>query len=263
MSFKRQVLVLCLALSAPLAGAQMSQAPRWPVRNALAVQSQAWQLVLLANQSRAQYGAGRLQWDSALAAAAMQHCQRMAVEGPISHQYRGEPDVSARTAQAGAHFSLIEENVAFGPTPDAIHNGWMHSPGHRTNLLNPEVDRVGIAVVAARGELYAVADYERAVQTYSREQVETTVANMVRAAGVAILKDPTIARESCVLDQGFGPGARPGFIMRWQDAQLSQLPQALVDSLATGRYRQAVVGSCPPSGDVGSFTAYRLAVLLY
>ena len=33
-------------------------------------------------------------------------------------------------------------------------------PGHRTNLLNPEVDRVGVAVVATRGVLYAVADYE-------------------------------------------------------------------------------------------------------
>ena len=66
-----------------------------------------------------------------------------------------------RAGQAGAHFSLIEENVAVGPTPAAIHDGWMHSPGHRTNLLNPEVDRVGIAVVASRGELYAVADYAR------------------------------------------------------------------------------------------------------
>jgi hypothetical protein len=122
---------------------------------------------------------------------------------------------------------------------------------------------VGVAVVAANGELYAVADYERAVQSYSQEQVEATVANMVRANGVAILRDPTIARESCVLDKGFGPGVGPGFIMRWQDADLTHLPQALMDSLATGKYRQAAVGSCPPSGDVGSFTVYRLAVLLY
>ena len=40
----------------------------------------------------------------------------------------------------------------------------MHSPGHRSNLLSPDVDHVGVAVVAARGVLYAVADYSRAVQ---------------------------------------------------------------------------------------------------
>jgi uncharacterized protein YkwD len=52
-----------------------------------------------------------------LAAAARRHCLRMAAEGPISHRYEGEPDLSERAAQAGAHFSLIEENVAVGPDP--------------------------------------------------------------------------------------------------------------------------------------------------
>ena len=86
----------------------------------------------------------------------------MAQEGPIAHQYGGEADLSGRAAQAGAHFSVIEENVAVGPSADAIHEEWMHSPGHRANLLRPDVDRVGVAVVAARGVLYAVADYSRA-----------------------------------------------------------------------------------------------------
>ena len=40
----------------------------------------------------------------------------------------------------------------------------MQSPGHRENLLNPEVDHVGIAVVYARGVLYAVADYSAVVR---------------------------------------------------------------------------------------------------
>jgi uncharacterized protein YkwD len=121
--------------------------------------AEAEEIRAMANQARAQAGAGRLEWDQALAAAALEHCQRMAAEGPISHQYRGEPDLSARAAQAGAHYSVIEENVAIGPSADRIHEEWMQSPGHRANLLSPDVDRVGIAVVAARGVLYAVADY--------------------------------------------------------------------------------------------------------
>jgi hypothetical protein len=226
----------------------------------------AEQLFALGNQSRAEAGAGRLKWDEALAEAARQHCLRMAAEGPIAHRYGGEPDVSARAGQAGAHFSLIEENVALAPSPAEIHDGWMHSPGHRTNMLNPDVDRVGIAVVASRGELYAVADYARGVQTLSPAQVEAQVGALIRPSGVAILHDPSQARAACVLDRGL-PASRGGppaqFVMRWQGPDLSRLPQTLGEKLASGQYRQASVGSCPARAGEGDFTVYRVAVLLY
>src|ERR1700685_3405962 len=74
----------------------------------------AERIFALANEGRTQAGVGRLDWDPALADAALQHCLRMAAEGPISHQYNGEPDLSTRTAQAGAYYSVIEGNVAMG-----------------------------------------------------------------------------------------------------------------------------------------------------
>jgi hypothetical protein len=228
--------------------------------------AEAAEIRALANEARAQAGVGRLEWDQALAAAALQHCLRMAAEGPIAHRYGGEPDLSARAAQAGAHFSVIEENVAVGPSADTIHEEWMQSPGHRANLLSPDVDRVGVAVVAARGVLYAVADYSRAVEQLSDEQVEARVAALVRVSGVTVLGDPRLARAACAADEGMpraAGGPMPRFIMRWQDADLTRLPQALADHLATGRYRQAAVGSCPAQISEGSFTAYRVAVILY
>ena len=161
------------------------------------IQTADEQLVALANQSRAQAGAGRLQWDPALAAAALFHCRRMAAEGPIAHRYGGEPDLAGRAGQAGAHFGLIEENVAMGPSAAMIHDEWMQSPGHRTNLLNPEIDHIGVAVVASRGVLYAVADYERAVQSLSASQVEARVASLIKASGVSILGDSSLARKAC------------------------------------------------------------------
>jgi uncharacterized protein YkwD len=230
------------------------------------VHAEARQIFTLANQARAQAGVGQLQWDPALAAAAYQHCLRMAAEGPISHQYSGEPDLSARTAEAGAHYSVIEENVAIGPSGSAIHEEWMQSLGHRANLLSPDVDRVGIAVVAARGVLYAVADYSRAVEQLSAAQVEARVAALVRPSGVVIVRDPNLARAACATDEGIpraAGGEMPRFVMRWQDGDLSRLPQQLVDRLASGNYRQAAVGSCPAQVSGGSFSAYRVAVLLY
>jgi Cysteine-rich secretory protein family len=256
------LLVLALTLPALAAAQWNSPAPG----GSGDLRAAAEQIFALANQARAQAGVGRLQWDPALATAALQHCRRMASEGPIAHRYGGEPDVSGRAAQAGARFSLIEENVAVGPSADAIHEEWMQSPGHRANLLSPDVDHVGIAVVSARGVLYAVADYSRAVQQLSAAQVEARVAALIRVSGVAIRRDPSVARAACVRDEGMprsAGGPMPRFIMRWQGADLTRLPQALVDRLATGNYRQAAVGSCPAQIAEGAFAAYRVAVLLY
>jgi hypothetical protein len=226
----------------------------------------AEQLFALANQSRAQAGAGQLKWDRALADAAMRHCERMAQEGPISHRYGGEADLTGRAAAAGAHFSLIEENIAVGDYPAQLHEGWMNSPGHRRNLLSPDVDRVGIAVTEARGVLYAVADYARGVQVMTAAQAEARIGELVRLSGIALRRDPHDARMACVLDRGFPAGmtgGQPTFVMRWQGADLDHLPQDLVNRLGSGQYHSADVGACAPRGEVGGFTAYRLAVLLY
>lgn len=262
MGISRAQLVLSVALAASslLAAAGAQPATR------TTIQPEAWQIVVLANQARAAQGAPALKWDLALAEAARQHCLRMAAEGPLAHRYGGEADLEGRAGQAGAHFSLIEENVAIGPTPAAIHNEWMHSEGHRTNMLNPEVDRVGVAIVASRGVLYAVADYAKGVPVLTEEQVEAHVAALVRVSGVQPLANPTNARAACAMDRGLPPaltGAPPAFLMRWQDADLTRLPQKLVDQLASGQYRHAAIGSCPARSVEGAFTLYRVAVLLY
>jgi hypothetical protein len=228
--------------------------------------AKAEQLFAMANETRARAGRGRLEWDSALAEAAMKHCMRMAAEGPISHRYGGEPDLTERAGSAGAHFSLIEENIAVGSYPGKIHQAWLDSPAHRENLLNPEIDRVGIAVVAAKGVLFAVADYARAVPVLVPTQVESTVATQLRAKGVAVRRDAADARAACHLDHGLpsltGTDS-PQFVMRWQGPDVDRLPSDLVERLASGRYRQAAVGSCPARNAEGSFTVYRVAVLLY
>jgi uncharacterized protein YkwD len=226
----------------------------------------ARQLLTLANQARAQAGVGPLKWDDALAAAAGEHTQRMAAEGPIAHRYGGEGDLSTRAGKAGARFDLIEENVAVGPSAAEIHDQWMHSPGHRSNLLNADVNRVGIAVVTARGVEYATADYARSVEKLTQEQVESRIAELVRVSGVKILSDHSQARAACsangalALAQG---QTQPRFVMRWQDSDLKELPKPLAEKLASGTYEQAAIGNCPPQGVEGNFTAYRVAVLLF
>jgi hypothetical protein len=266
MGYSTRGLMLCVLLAAFVFLAQASAPQSLRGERPQTLQPEAEQLLALANESRAAHGAGPLRWDPALAAAARQHCLRMAAEGPISHRYGDEPDVSERAGQAGAHFSLIEENVAIGPDPATIHEEWMHSSGHRTNLLNPEVDGVGLALVASRGVLYAVADYERAVPVMTQTQVEFAVAGLVRARGIVTFTDPAEARAYCDHSQGIKGivgGGSPTFLMRWQNTDITQLPAPLLDHLSPRQYRKAAVGSCPAQGAEGTFTSYRVAVFLY
>jgi hypothetical protein len=51
--------------------------------------------------------------------------------------------------------------------------------------------------------------------------------------------------------------------MLWQNSDANELPEALMGKLASRAYRKASVGSCPAQNVEGSFTAYRVAVLLY
>jgi hypothetical protein len=263
MSILQKGLIVCLAWAASVVLAQAQQYPASRAGSSISIQAEAWQIVTLANQARAAAGAAPLKWDPALAVAARQHCMRMAAEGAISHRFGSEPDVSERAQKAGAHFSLIEENVAIAPTPASIHSAWMHSAGHRTNLLNPAVDRVGVAVVAGRSGLYAVADYERAVPVLSQAQIEASIAKLLRDSGVTLRGDSADARAICADDGNTIRGKKPGFRMLWVGADLNRLPLQLTDRIASGRYSEAAVGSCPARDLQGSFTAYRVAVLLY
>jgi len=230
------------------------------VESPRAIQAEAAQLLQLANQARAGRGIAPLRWDASLATAARQHCLRMVAENSISHRYSNEPDVANRAAQAGAHFNLVEENVAVAPTPAAIHNGWMRSSGHRSNLLNPGVDHVGIAVVAGRHGLYAVADYEHAIPLLSQTQVEASVSSLLRAQGISVAANPTNARAYCA--SGNQDRVRSSHAMLWQQSDPTQLPTSLKSLIGSGKYHQAIVGSCPPQSLEGPFTTYRVAVLL-
>ncbi len=230
------------------------------------LQPEAKQLLALANQARATAGAPPLHWDTALAEAALKHTLRMVAEGPIAHQYPGELNVSERAGLTGAHFNLIEENVAVASTAAAIHDGWMQSKGHRENMLNPDVDRVGIAVVASRGVLYATADYSRGVEALSQDQVESRFSELIENTGVKVLADHRFARSACLMANGMPKSdgtSQPTFIMRWEGSDMTHLPKQLVDRLASRQFQQAAVGSCQGRGDDGTFTSYRVAVLLY
>lgn len=47
----------------------------------------------------------------------------------------------------GIQFSAAGENIAMGQTTaEAVMNGWMNSPGHRSNILNPTYTEIGVGL---------------------------------------------------------------------------------------------------------------------
>lgn len=102
----------------------------------------------LLNAERAAQGLGALQCDEAGVRAARDHSQDMCDRGYFSHTSPEGTQPWDRLRAAGAHFGAAGENIAMGqPSPQAVHNSWMNSSGHRANMLNGSWTRVGIGYV--------------------------------------------------------------------------------------------------------------------
>jgi uncharacterized protein YkwD len=260
----RVALFLSASLFLPVPGvASSSTAPMPRPKGNVAEQY----LLNAANQERAARGLPQLRNDPVLAQAARFHALQMAQHAGISHQFPGEPELSERGSRVGAHFSLITENVAEAPDSSMFHGMWMHSKGHRDNLLDPHVNVVGIAVVARDGQFYAVEDFASTVESLSFNQQELTVAQVLSQTGLTVgpsSRTATLAdaRRTCAMDSGFAGAHKPWFIMRYTASRLDQLPSQLESRISSGRYHQAVVAACSDN-NTGPFTAYNIAVLLY
>ena len=250
------LIALCVAPHAFASSAQRRASAAGP-------SSPAEQLIfVLANQERQKRGIAPLAWDANLAAAARMHAMRMAKANTISHQLAGEADLGARAMQSGAHFSVVAENVAMAPSAAMIHDEWMHSPGHRANLLDPRLDALGVAVVQQGGELFAVQDFSRRVQVMNYAQQEQQVEGLLAARGMAVLQDSADARKSCAMADGYAGNRRPLFTMHYTTTNLSLLPDALASKLRSEQHHQVAVGACA-SDRGGDFSYYNIAVLVY
>jgi hypothetical protein len=219
-------------------------------------------LLAAANQERASHGLPPVHLDPTLSQASAFHARQMAAHEDISHQFNNEPELAERGANAGAHFSLITENVGEAPTSVIIHNLWMHSPGHRANLLDPAVNSIGISVIERHHQLYAVEDFSNAIENISFTEQEQTVAEVIAHSGMQVTASTQDARQTCTMSTGYAGPRQPRYIMRYTAASLSEIPNQLKARLTSGRYHQAVIGACSDDRKT-PFTAYNIAVLLY
>jgi hypothetical protein len=248
-------LLLALALSSPAPLCAQSPPPDLP--------QDVSELLTLTNQDRAAQGLGPLRWSRELAQAAQLHDERMVQRNDLQHQFPDEPDLPTRAGQAGAHFRAVAENIALGPDAADIERQWMHSTMHRTNILDPGMNIIGIALVHHRGEVWAVEDFAHAVEALGPPEIEGRVIGLLAQQGMRDVTATADARQTCEMEHGSAGGSHPRFVMRWEGSDLSRLPDVLVSKLQTGQFRSAAVGVCGGAQPGQGFTTYRVAVLLY
>ncbi|CAD5989320.1 hypothetical protein PCC9214_05539 [Planktothrix tepida] len=103
------------------------------------------QVLELTNNFRSQNGLQPLTLNTQLNSAAQEHSEDMALEDFFSHTGLDGSTPSTRAQEQGYPSSFVGENIGAGyQTPEEVVQGWIDSPGHRANLLNPDYTEIGI-----------------------------------------------------------------------------------------------------------------------
>ncbi|WP_241038512.1 CAP domain-containing protein [Blastococcus litoris] len=108
------------------------------------------QVLALVNAERAAAGCGALSADAGLANVARAHSADMRDRGFFDHVNLDGLDPFDRAERAG--LSARAENIAWGQrSPAEVMDSWMNSPGHRANILNCSLTRLGVGVAEGSG----------------------------------------------------------------------------------------------------------------
>jgi uncharacterized protein YkwD len=101
----------------------------------------------LANVSRARSGLAPLAWHDGIAATARKHSKDMADRDYFDHDNPDGLSPFDRMDADRIAYRAAAENIAAGQT-NAIfaHAGWMNSRGHRVNILDADLQRLGVGV---------------------------------------------------------------------------------------------------------------------
>ena len=118
--------------------------PETPSQNAASYEQQVLDLV---NEQRASYGLAPLSYSKELEAVAYAHSKDMAQNNYFIHTNLSGQSPFDRMRSAGISYRSAAENIAAGQkTPQEVVNAWMNSEGHRANILNSSVTKMGVGI---------------------------------------------------------------------------------------------------------------------
>lgn len=102
-----------------------------------------------ANAKRAANGLPALAWDDNLAARASSWANHMASTQNLSH--------SSLSFHSG--FTVVGENVGYGPDDATINQAFWDSASHRANILDKEYTHIGVGHVVSDGRIWVAVHF--------------------------------------------------------------------------------------------------------
>jgi uncharacterized protein YkwD len=132
--------------------ADISESPSAPTQQ---------QVLSLINGNRRAHGCRGVTLDRRLIEAANGHAADMARHDYFAHESPDGQSAGDRVTKAGYNWRHYGENIARGvDSAYAVVDGWMHSPGHRHNILDCTLDQMGVGVaIAGDRKVYWVQDF--------------------------------------------------------------------------------------------------------
>jgi uncharacterized protein YkwD len=231
------------------------------------------ELFNLANQARALAGLAPLQMDDGLTQAARAHAAAMAAQRQLSHQFASEPSLADRlAANCTLHLDRAGENVSVANSVELSHQGLMHSPPHRENLLNPGYNVAGFGVVRAGNSLYVAQDFAHSLPAYSPRQagglVSGSIARLRRENNLPQLQwMDSDAAESAACSMARSDSlktvsSRGYYIVRYTTAQPEILPDAAAKAIEDRALHNFSVGTCYARGSSYPNGVYWVTLVL-
>jgi uncharacterized protein YkwD len=93
-----------------------------------------------------------LRLSGALSEVAFGHAIDMANHNYFEHDDLLGHTPADRVRSVGYSEKLVGENIAYGPTTtDEVVEGWLRSPGHCENIMDPRFAEMGIAYATGQG----------------------------------------------------------------------------------------------------------------
>jgi uncharacterized protein YkwD len=128
-----------------------------------------WHILFLTNQQRNRQKLRQFEPSPPLADVARAHSRDMLARDFFSHGNPEGLNPKDRVVKAGLRFRLVAENIysTENGTTDAaeaasrIVTGWMKSPGHRRNILDPALEVLGVGVAVSETRILATQLFAR------------------------------------------------------------------------------------------------------
>ena len=89
---------------------------------------------------------GPVSWNDRIGMAAARHAIDMDRFDYFSHISRDGRDIGDRITATGYRWYYVSENIAWGYRDiDSVLRGWLKSPSHCRNMMNPRLKHMGVA----------------------------------------------------------------------------------------------------------------------